>query len=115
MIEPGLDARVGAVSERTGKGRHTTTHFELHPLRCGGFLGDTPGIREFGIWEQSKQTLGTCFRDFDPWRSQCRFASCTHSHEPGCAVKEAVGERLVSKERYESYLKILQDLPDLPE
>jgi len=115
MIEPGLEARIGAVSERTGKGRHTTTHFELHPLRCGGFLGDTPGIREFGIWEQSKQTLGGCFRDFDPWRSQCRFASCTHSHEPGCAVKEAVGEGLVSKERYESYLKILQDLPDLSE
>ncbi len=114
MIEPGLDRRVASVSEKTGKGRHTTTHFELHSLKLGGYLGDTPGIREFGIWEQSKQTLDTCFRDFDPWRSQCRFASCTHSHEPGCAVKDAVEERSISKDRYESYLKILDDLPELP-
>jgi len=113
MIEPGLDRRVASVSEKTGKGRHTTTHFELHPLKNGGYLGDTPGIREFGIWEQSKQTLATCFRDFDPWRAQCRFASCTHSHEPGCAVKEAVGAGSISNDRYGSYLKILEDLPEL--
>ena len=111
-LEPGLDMRIGVVSEKTGKGRHTTTHFEFHPLAGGGYLGDTPGIREFGIWGLSKQTLYTCFRDLSVYTSECRFSSCTHSHEPGCGVKEAVEEGIVSKERFESYLKILEELPE---
>ena len=111
-LEPGLELRVGHVSERTGKGRHTTTHFELHPLSGGGWLGDTPGIREFGIWGVSQRTLGEFFRDFEPFLGRCRFAGCTHSHEPGCAVKEAVAEGSISPGRHESYLRILETLPE---
>ncbi|MBN2184866.1 MAG: ribosome small subunit-dependent GTPase A [Candidatus Krumholzibacteriota bacterium] len=111
-LEPGLDIRIGVVSEKTGKGKHTTTHFEFHRIAGGGYIGDTPGIREFGIWGLSKQTLITCFRDLREFNPECRFASCTHSHEPGCGVKNAVEKGIVSKERFESYLKILEELPD---
>ncbi|MBN2070407.1 MAG: ribosome small subunit-dependent GTPase A [Candidatus Krumholzibacteriota bacterium] len=111
-LEPGLDIRVGIVSEKTGKGKHTTTHFEFHPIVGGGYLGDTPGIREFGIWGLSKQTLSDCFRDFGDFVPECRFSMCTHSHEPGCGVKEAMERGDISRERYESYLRILEELPD---
>ena len=112
-LQPGLDIRISNVSRKTGKGRHTTTHFEFHPLQGGGYIGDTPGIREFGIWGLSKQGLGGCFRDFEPFIGTCRFATCTHSHEPDCAVKNAVAEGKITDERYESYLKILAELPDM--
>jgi ribosome biogenesis GTPase len=112
LVQPGLELAVGSVSARTGKGTHTTSHFELHPLERGGYLGDTPGIREFGIWGVSKEKLAGYFRDFAPFRDGCRFASCTHSHEPDCAVKDAVERGDVSRERYESYLRILDSVPD---
>jgi ribosome biogenesis GTPase len=110
-VQPGLELAVSRVSERTGKGAHTTSHFELHPLASGGYLGDTPGVREFGIWGVSRERLGGYFRDFAPFRGACRFATCTHSHEPDCAVKEAVAEGRLSRERYESYLRILETVP----
>ncbi len=112
VLEPGLDIRVGKVSEKTGKGRHTTSHFEFHRLSSGGYLGDTPGIREFGVWGLSKETLDSCFRDFDLYLFECRFATCTHSHEPGCSVKKAVEKGNISRERFDSYLRILEELPD---
>lgn len=112
ILEPELDMRTASVSDKTGKGKHTTTHFEFHPLSGGGYLGDTPGIREFGIWGQSKQTLDGCFPDFDPFFEECRFSSCTHSHEPGCGVKRAVEKGKISPARYDSYLRIMEDLPD---
>jgi ribosome biogenesis GTPase len=111
-LEPGTDLRIGNVSSRTGKGKHTTTHFELHSLRGGGYLGDSPGVREFGIWGVSRQTLGDYFVDFKPLAEQCRFAGCTHSHEPGCEVKKAVQNGSIIPQRYESYLRILETLPD---
>ncbi len=110
-IQPGLKLPIGHVSARTGKGRHTTTHFELHRLDIGGYLGDTPGIREFGIWGVTREKLGSFFREFSPFRGVCRFATCTHSHEPECSVKDAVTGGLVSRGRYENYLKILETLP----
>ena len=111
-MQPGLELAVGNVSARTGKGTHTTSHFELHRLDRGGYLGDTPGVREFGIWGVSKERLASFFRDFAPFRSSCRFASCTHSHEPDCAVKVAVERGEVFPQRYESYLRILDTVPD---
>jgi len=111
-VQPGLELAVADVSARTGKGTHTTSHFELHHLASGGFLGDTPGVREFGIWGVSKEKLAAFFKDFDPFRGACRFATCTHSHEPGCAVKEAVESGRVARARYESYLRILDTVPD---
>ena len=109
-IEPGIEARISNVSASTGKGRHTTTHFELHSLSSGGWLGDSPGIREFGIWGVEKETLGEYFRDFEPYLGGCRFNTCTHSHEPKCAVKEAVEGGAISEARYDSYLRILESL-----
>lgn len=111
-IQPGLELAVGHVSARTGKGRHTTTHFELHRLDMGGYLGDTPGIREFGIRGVTKEKLWSFFQEFAPFRGACRFATCTHSHEPECSVKDAVESGLVSRSRYESYLRILETLPE---
>ncbi len=111
-IQPGLELRIGDGTTKAGKGRHTTSHFELHRLDEGGYLGDTPGVREFGVWGVTKRTLGRYFREFEPIRVRCRFAGCTHSHEPDCAVKDAVVEGAVTRERYDSYLKILETLSD---
>ena len=111
-LQPNLKLTTGAVSEKTGKGRHTTSHFELHELDFGGFIGDTPGIREFGVTGVSRRELGTHFRDFRPYLGACHFSTCTHSHEPGCAVKEAVEEGLLSGDRYESYIRILDSMVD---
>lgn len=110
-LQPGLELRIGRVSKRTGKGRHTTTHFELHRLENGGYLGDTPGLREFGIWGVSRRSLAGFFRDFAAYLYECRFTTCTHSHEPGCSVKAAVEEGLIAEKRYGSYLRILDNLP----
>ena len=109
-IEPGIEARISNVSSSTGKGKHTTTHFELHRLSSGGWLGDSPGIREFGVWGVEKEDLGEYFRDFGPYLGGCRFNTCTHSHEPGCAVKEAVEKGEIPETRYDSYLRILESL-----
>jgi ribosome biogenesis GTPase len=109
-IEPGIEARISNVSSSTGKGKHTTTHFEFHRLSTGGWLGDSPGIREFGVWGVEKETLGEYFRDFEPYLGGCRFSTCTHSHEPGCAVKEAVEKGEIPETRYDSYLRILESL-----
>ena len=111
-LQPGLKLVTGAVSEKTGKGRHMTTHFELHELDFGGHLGDTPGIREFGVSGVSERELGTHFRDFRPYLGTCRFSTCTHSHEPDCAVKEAVEKGTLSRDRYESYIRILDSIND---
>lgn len=111
VLQPGLEVKVRRVSTRTGKGRHTTTHFELHPLAGGGYLGDTPGIREFGIWGVTHRNLDRYFRDFVPFLEKCRFATCVHHREPGCAIKDAVSQGLISRERHESYVRILETLP----
>lgn len=111
-LEPGIELKVRRVSSKTGKGRHTTTHFELHPLGDSGYLGDTPGIREFGIWGVSRKELAGYFRDFSEFIGGCRFSTCIHSHEPGCAVKGAVDDGSIAGERYESYLRILETLPE---
>jgi ribosome biogenesis GTPase len=111
-LQPDLKLATGSVSEKTGKGRHTTTHFELHELDFGGYIGDTPGIREFGVSGVEQKDLATFFRDFRPYLGSCRFSTCTHSHEPDCAVKQAVEEGALSTDRYESYLRILGSIGD---
>ncbi len=110
-IHPEVEVKIGMVSSKTGKGRHTTSHFELHPLPEGGYLGDTPGLREFGIWGVSQVTLGDYFRDFREYQQYCHFKGCTHSHEPKCGVKEAVENGKIDSGRYHRYLRILQTLP----
>ncbi len=109
-LQPNLEFRISRVSAKTGKGRHTTSHFELHPLSSGGYLGDTPGIREFGVNQIEKNKLHLYFRDFCNFPDDCRFSTCVHDHEPGCAVKEAVKDGEISEKRYDSYIKMLRNL-----
>jgi ribosome biogenesis GTPase len=111
-IEPGLDVETGEVSEKTAKGKHTTTYAELHPISGGGFIVDTPGIREFGLLELHPADLAHFFVEFVPYLDDCKFQDCTHDHEPGCAVKEAFDNGEIHPQRYESYLNILYSLQD---
>lgn len=109
-VEPGLEISTGAVSEKTSKGTHTTTHAALHALSGGGYVVDTPGIREFGILDLRPDELAFFFVEFLPYLNECRFDDCTHDHEPGCAIKDAVEAGEISERRYESYLNILDSL-----
>ena len=104
-IEPGLGRRVGEISEKWRTGRHTTSAAELLPLAMGGYVVDTPGIREVGTWGIDPDALAACFPEMRPYLDQCRFDDCRHLAEPGCAVREAAaagrieGDRLLSYER----------------
>jgi ribosome biogenesis GTPase / thiamine phosphate phosphatase len=112
-IEPGLALRVQSVSEETQKGRHTTTTAELLPLSIGGFVVDTPGIRQFQLWDVIPEEVAGYFRDLRPYVSKCRFPDCTHTHEDDCAVKDAVADGWIDARRYESYVQI-QSGDDVP-
>jgi ribosome biogenesis GTPase len=111
-LEPGLDLRTGSVSSKTKKGTHTTTHAELHPLSNGGYVIDTPGLREFGVREVHPKDLAHYFPDLAPYVNACQFPDCTHAHEPNCAVKAAVERGDIHPERHESYLRILESLQE---
>ena len=95
---------VGAISEKYERGRHTTTAAQVFPMDGGGSIVDSPGIREFAIWELSADELPYYFEEFTPFSGQCRFSPCSHTHEPGCAVKQAVDDGIIDEERYISYL-----------
>jgi ribosome biogenesis GTPase / thiamine phosphate phosphatase len=107
---PGLDLRVGEISESVNKGRHTTVGALLHPLPDSGYVVDTPGLREIGTWGLASAHLDECFREFREFIPSCRFANCTHRVEPGCAVREAVESGAVSAERYDSYLRLREEI-----
>ncbi len=107
-VQPGLALRVASVGEAALKGRHTTVNAQLIPLECGGYVADTPGLRELGLWDVDAAELDRCFAEFAPFLGSCRYAaSCTHSHEPGCAVQDAVRAGEVHPARYDSYLRML--------
>ncbi|HEX4412011.1 MAG TPA: ribosome small subunit-dependent GTPase A [Lacipirellulaceae bacterium] len=105
-VEPGLHLRVQTVSEDTQKGRHTTTTAELIPLSFGGYVVDTPGIRQFQLWDIIPEEVASYFRELRPYVSRCRFPDCTHTHEDYCAVKDAVADGWIDARRYESYVQI---------
>jgi len=105
-VEPGLDLRVQSVSEETQKGKHTTTTAELIPLSTGGYVVDTPGIRQFQLWDVIPEEVAGFYRDLRPYVSRCRFPDCTHTHEDNCAVKDAVADGWIDTRRYESYVQI---------
>jgi ribosome biogenesis GTPase len=111
-LYPGLNLRVGAISESVNKGRHTTVGALLHPLPDGGFVADTPGLREIGLWGLEPSALADCFPEFRPLTSLCRFADCTHTVEPGCEVLDAVARREISATRHESYVKLREELEE---
>lgn len=96
--------------ERTGKGAHTTTKAQLIPLESGGWVIDTPGVRSFGLWDLKKEEVAAYFDEFADYFPRCRFANCTHTHEEGCAVIEAVEEEKIHPLRYYSYCALLEQL-----
>jgi ribosome biogenesis GTPase len=110
-VQPGLELRVRSVSAENEKGRHTTTTAELIPLECGGYVVDTPGIRQFQLWDVIPAEVSGYFREFRPYVSRCRYPDCTHVHEEPCAVKDAVADGYIDVRRYESYLRMLEDDP----
>ncbi|MEW5874954.1 MAG: ribosome small subunit-dependent GTPase A [Candidatus Zixiibacteriota bacterium] len=105
-LQPGLAVETGEVSEATGKGIHTTTTIELHPLEFGGYIVDTPGIRVIGIWELRADELPELYPEFRALLGQCRFRNCVHIGEPDCAIKKAVDAGRINRERYDGYLRI---------
>ena len=113
-LYPGLDLRVGEISESVNKGRHTTVGADLHPIPGGGFVVDTPGLREVGVWGIDPAALDQCFPEFAPLLGECRFGDCSHLHEPGCAVRDAVEAGRVSRERWESYAKLYEEEDSMP-
>ncbi len=108
-LDPSLDPKVGEISDAHLQGRHTTTFYEMYRLESGGFIIDTPGIRGFGLVDIGKEEIPLYFPEMLKASENCRFTPCTHTHEPGCAVKEAVEDGTISYERYTSYLGMLDE------
>jgi ribosome biogenesis GTPase len=106
-IEPGLDIKTKPISEVHGKGVHTTTFARMFKLSFGGFIIDTPGIKEFGLFELDRSTLAERYPEMRALMHKCKYTNCTHLHEPGCAVKEAVENGEFSRSRYDGYLRIM--------
>ena len=115
-IEPGFSLRVDAVSEKLGRGKHTTRHVELFRLACGAEVIDTPGFSSFDADDLSlelKERLPETFVEFRPYLSDCRFVGCSHTKEKGCAVLKAVKEGEIACSRHQSYLRLYDELKDL--
>ena len=113
---PDFALPVGEVSERLGRGRHTTRHVELFPL-CGGLVADTPGFSAFDVQQMEqvpKQLLPQVFRDFAPYRDGCRFVGCAHVKERDCAVRQAVADGQIAQSRYQSYLRLYEHAKERP-
>ncbi len=108
-LDPSLDPKIGAISTAHLQGRHTTSLYEMYPLASGGFVIDSPGIRGFGLVDVQKEEIARYFPEMLREADGCRFIPCTHTHEPGCAVKDAVDRGLISPERYNSYLGMLEE------
>ena len=108
-LDPSLEPKVGEISEVHVQGKHTTTFYEMYSLASGGFIVDTPGLRGFGLVDLKKEEIALYFPEMLKASEDCRFTPCTHSHEPGCAVKEAVEAGEISYERYSSYLGMLDE------
>ncbi len=108
-LDPTLDPKIGAISTAHLQGKHTTSLYEMYPLSGGGYLIDSPGIRGFGLVDVEKEEIARYFPEMLRAAQGCRFTPCTHTHEPGCAVKEALEQGLISPERYNSYLGMLEE------
>ena len=108
-LDPALEPRVGEISDAHEQGRHTTTFYEMYSLATGGFIVDTPGLRGFGLVDLKKEEIALYFPEMLRVSEDCRFAPCTHTHEPGCAVKEAVENGDITYDRYSSYLGMLEE------
>jgi len=108
-LDPSLDPKIGAISTAHLQGKHTTSLYEMYPLASGGYVIDSPGIRGFGLVDVEKEEIARYFPEMLREAAGCRFTPCTHTHEPGCAVKAAVEEGRIAPERYNSYLGMLEE------
>ena len=108
-LDPALDPKIGAISTAHLQGKHTTSLYEMYPLATGGYVIDSPGIRGFGLVDVEKEEIYKYFPEMLRVSADCRFTPCTHTHEPGCAVKEAVDRGEIAPERYNSYLGMLEE------
>lgn len=114
-LQPGLNIKVDEISKATGKGKHTTTHLEMHRLDCDGWVIDTPGMREFGIWKLEHRDIAMLFPEMRHLPGRCKFDfDCTHIHEPGCIIRQAVQAGQIAKHRYASYVKLYQEIHATP-
>ena len=110
-IQPGLGLRVNEVSDVNQKGKHTTTAAELIQLDFGGWVVDTPGVRQFQLWDLLREEIEGFFPEFRPFVPLCAYPDCTHTHEDRCAVKRAVTRRLITAQRYHSYIGLFSGKP----
>ena len=108
-LDPALDPKIGQISEAHLQGKHTTSLYEMYHLASGGFVIDTPGLRGFGLVDLGKEEISKYFPEMLRVMDDCRFVPCTHTHEPGCAVKAAVDAGQISADRYNSYLGMLEE------
>ena len=108
-ILPGIEAKTGEISSYHNKGMHTTTFSEMFPVEGDGYIIDTPGIKGFGTFDMEEEEIGHYFPEIFKTSADCKYGNCTHRHEPGCAVRKAVEEHLISESRYTSYLNMLED------
>ena len=108
-MDPSLDPKIGQISTAHLQGKHTTSLYEMYPLATGGYVIDSPGLRGFGLVDLEKEEIGKYFPEMLRASAGCRFTPCTHTHEPGCAVKAAVEAGIISAERYNSYLGMLEE------
>jgi ribosome biogenesis GTPase len=109
-LEPGLKLRIGEISAKWRTGRHTTRAAELIPLQAGGYVVDTPGMREVGAWGITSDALGACYPEFRPYLDRCRFDNCRHTAEPGCAVRAAAVAGEIDPDRLVSYARLLDEI-----
>ena len=114
-VQPGLQLRTAEISARVRRGRHTTVSAVMLPLDAGGYLVDTPGFSEVGLWGIDPGELDSCFPEFRPFLGECRYADCRHRTEPGCRVRDAVAAGAIARDRWESYLVLLEELENEPE
>lgn len=109
VVEPGLQLRTGELSGKARSGRHTTVSSRMIQLGCGGAVADTPGFSDVGVWEMDPGELDRCFPEMRELRDECRFGGCAHGKEKDCAVRDAVAEGRIARERYESYLALRRE------
>jgi ribosome biogenesis GTPase / thiamine phosphate phosphatase len=113
-VQPGLQLRTGELSARVGRGKNTTVSAVMIPLDAGGYLVDTPGFSEVGLWAIDPKELASCFPEFRPFIGECRYADCRHVSEPGCQISEAVERGQIAADRLESYRVLLAEVEGEP-
>ena len=109
-LQTDVNMETGSISEKIERGKHTTRHTEFIPIGEDTFIMDTPGFSSLAVFDMEKEELEQFYPEFDEYRDTCRFNGCSHTHEPGCGVKEAIEEGNISKERYENYKLIYEEL-----